>query len=51
MSLYGDAEICKGCVFAIFYECDNCLKVCIAKSKDKRNRIDGSCSKRINYML
>ncbi len=49
MSLYGDWEICGGCIFAVFYDCGNCLKECIASAEDKRNNKDGSCSKRINH--
>ena len=48
MSLYEDWEICGGCIFAIFYECGNCLDICIAGAKDERNDRNGSCPKRIN---
>lgn len=46
MSLYDDKEICGGCIFAVFYDCGNCLKRCIVRAEDKRDRKKGTCERR-----
>lgn len=43
MRLYTEKEICGGCVYAVFYDCGNCLKRCLIGEEDNRSFVGGSC--------